>query len=210
MKSCNTLTFKRLAVHQCFAVYWLLKNLQLQDSQEGLSWFVLMLWSARYLHEENVLCAQSKCMDLEDCWASRPWDSSSIIPVQKITLSKILSCPLVGVGVLTQVSLPLLATRGSGNLFKNLICALGDVPCPGIASLVPAITHSNLNLRLLGADGLHFRHAAPSSWEDVLESLCCIKIRKDFFQECPSTLRNSVIKCPPFQGVYDRAFGNLN
>lgn len=80
------------------------------------------------------------------------WESSSIIPVQTIALSKILNCPLAGVGVPAQFSLPFFTTRGSGNMLKNPICALGDMPCLGIASLVPAITHSNLNLWLVGAD----------------------------------------------------------
>lgn len=95
-----------------------------------------------------MLRASAWVLEVAGCLDPRnnTWDNSSIINVQEIALSKILNCPLAGVGVLAQVSLPFLATRGSGGMLKNLICALGDVSCPGIATLVPAVTHSNINL----------------------------------------------------------------
>lgn len=101
-----------------------------------------------------MLRASAWILEIAGCLdpGNNTWDSSSTIPVQKIALYKILSCPLAGVDVLAQISLSFLATRGSGNVLKNLTCALGAMPCPGIASLVPAISHSNLNLWLLGVD----------------------------------------------------------
>lgn len=101
-----------------------------------------------------MLRASAWILEIAGCLdpGSNTWDSSSIIPVQKIALYKILNCPLAGVGVLAQGSLPFLATRGSDNVLRNLICALGAMPYPGIASLVPAITHSKLSLWLLGSD----------------------------------------------------------
>lgn len=113
-----------------------------------------------------MLRANAWLLEIVGCLdpGNNTWDGSSITPVQTIALSKIFSCPLAGAGVLAQFSLPFLATRGSGNMLKNLICTLGDMPCPRIASLVPAITHSNLNLWLLGADEVctldmqHLRH----------------------------------------------------
>lgn len=82
-----------------------------------------------------MLRASAWILEIAGCLhpENNTWDSSSIIPVQKIALYKTLNCPFVGVGVLAQF-LPFLATRGSGNMLKNLICALGAMPCPGIAS----------------------------------------------------------------------------
>lgn len=124
----NTQTFKKVAAHQCFAAYWLLSNLQSQESQEGLlvCFNVVQCEIATAGKTCCVLRANALVLETAGClgwWFHHFYADSS--PHQKLQFSRYWSEH-------PGSAQPFLARRGSGSVLKRFTHVLGDVPCPGL------------------------------------------------------------------------------